>query len=350
MHRSWSVPEITRMIFEQLGSSYPGNTAAIALYQLASTCHGLSDPALDLLWQTQYGIIPLLKCLPSSVWEVSVGSFVRCSSCTVSHSGLNAISQIIHSSIEAVDWDRVFTYSKRIKKLYEVEKPVDASVMKCILMSLPTDSLIPSIQSLSLKMDSTLFPYLRFFLGPHLASVHIPLHYPLLRLSALSLLGSKCPLLKHVVLRDRGYFDDDDNLTPISSFIRTLDHIETLDAPAVNQSAYHHLARLLTLKSLDIRFVTAEAFLDDTDHLLPDSSFPALQHLDLHVRRVDLATNFMRVAHSAPLKTLSITAAECSTKINSTALFSALQPQYPSSHLHTIYVLLKEQAQVLRTS
>ncbi|KAJ7113627.1 hypothetical protein C8R44DRAFT_984764 [Mycena epipterygia] len=307
MHRSWNVPEVTRMIFEQLGSSYPGNTAAIALYQLASTCRRFSDPALDLLWQTQYGIIPLLKCLPSNVWEASVGSFV------------------IRSSIEAADWDRVFTYSKRIKTLHEDEKPMDTSVMECILMSLPTDSLIPSIQSLSfeiVEIDSTLFPYLRFLIGPHLTSVYIPLDYPLRRLSPLSLLGSKCPILKDVVLRDQGYFDDDDNITPISSFIRTLDHIETLHVPALNQSAYHHLARLLTLKSLDIGFVPAEAFPDDAHHLLPDSSFPALQHLGLH--------------------TLSIIARGFLTEINSAALFSVFQSQCSFSNLRSISINLDE--------
>ncbi|KAJ7730090.1 hypothetical protein DFH07DRAFT_849364 [Mycena maculata] len=80
MHRCWDVAEITRIVFELLGPTHWSDAVSPtmkALTALARTCRGFSDPALDLLWESQLGIVPLLKCLPSHVWDTSDGSFVR---------------------------------------------------------------------------------------------------------------------------------------------------------------------------------------------------------------------------------------------------------------------------------
>lgn len=37
----------------------------------ALTCKTISDPALDVMWETQDSLINLLKTLPSDVWEVN---------------------------------------------------------------------------------------------------------------------------------------------------------------------------------------------------------------------------------------------------------------------------------------
>jgi hypothetical protein len=81
MHRCWDVLELTRMIFEQLESirlapNRPPVRKEASLYRLALTCRKFTDPAVTLLWESQDGIMPLLKCLPSHKWEISEGSFV----------------------------------------------------------------------------------------------------------------------------------------------------------------------------------------------------------------------------------------------------------------------------------
>jgi len=37
----------------------------------ALTCKTISDPALDVLWETQDNLVNLLKTLPSDVWEMN---------------------------------------------------------------------------------------------------------------------------------------------------------------------------------------------------------------------------------------------------------------------------------------
>ncbi|KAJ7042820.1 hypothetical protein C8F04DRAFT_1074931 [Mycena alexandri] len=70
------------MIFEQLLESTrlapnrPPVSKAASLYRLALTCRKFTDPAVALLWESQHGVMPLLKCLPSRKWEIFEGSFV----------------------------------------------------------------------------------------------------------------------------------------------------------------------------------------------------------------------------------------------------------------------------------
>ena len=37
----------------------------------ALTCKSISDPTLDVLWETQDSLVNLLKTLPSDVWEMN---------------------------------------------------------------------------------------------------------------------------------------------------------------------------------------------------------------------------------------------------------------------------------------
>lgn len=83
MHHALSLPEITRNIFEFLnpflsgpeGSHQPNPLRLQDLVAVAITCHALSGPALDVLWDTQLCFGPLLLCLPPSIIEVRVSVY-----------------------------------------------------------------------------------------------------------------------------------------------------------------------------------------------------------------------------------------------------------------------------------
>lgn len=42
----------------------------------ALTCKTISDPVLDVLWETQDGLVNLLKTLPSDAWEANRSKLV----------------------------------------------------------------------------------------------------------------------------------------------------------------------------------------------------------------------------------------------------------------------------------
>jgi hypothetical protein len=72
MHKCLSISEVVSKVCLQLvcdvpyasNGQYPGTLAAFA-----ATCRAISEPALDTLWHTQSTIAPLLRCMPSDLWE-----------------------------------------------------------------------------------------------------------------------------------------------------------------------------------------------------------------------------------------------------------------------------------------
>ncbi|KAF8136047.1 hypothetical protein K438DRAFT_1882028 [Mycena galopus ATCC 62051] len=327
MHRCWDVLELTRMIFEQLESirlapHRPPVSEAASLYRLALTCRKFTDPAVTLLWESQYGVMPLLKCLPSHKWEVSEGSFK------------------IRSPLKPEDWDRVLTYSKCIRQFDDTRlmpEKLDSSVLESLVISLPPGSLLRNVRDLSCQSESALFPYLAFLVGPHLTKIYIEHTWPFWRFAALPLLASKCRSLRHV--STNGPWDDE-STEWVSAFVMQLTQLRTLDVLALNEEACRHVSGLHYLETLEVRSIPEDPF-PLADPPFFGSSFSALRSLDLHVSNHKFATNFMTALGNAPLQTLSVAVDESST--TNSVLFLSTIPSYISPrHLTSIALFLRE--------
>ena len=72
MHSCLSVDEVLRLLARILVGSEAKRTAVA----LALCCKIFEEPALDVLWETQNQLAPLLKCFPRDVWEEKNGHFV----------------------------------------------------------------------------------------------------------------------------------------------------------------------------------------------------------------------------------------------------------------------------------
>ncbi|KAJ6577881.1 hypothetical protein B0H19DRAFT_1370941 [Mycena capillaripes] len=317
MDRCWDTPELTRLIFEAVKLGHDRNRC---LSRLARTCYKFNEPALALLWETQYSLIPLLKSFPSSTWEISDGSFK------------------IRSPLTAGDWNPVLKYSRHIKILYDPEPeydiPLDQSVMGSLIISFPAVPIFPNLREVSTVSESTLFPYLGFLLGAQVTKLKIRLTGPAWCLAALPFIASKCPTLKHLDVYDP--FQDDDSTEPVSSLVSQLIHLQTLSVGTLNADAYRHLSGLCHLNTLDVRSLTTEPF-TIPDHLPHASPFPALCRLTLSVESIHLATNFISCTDNAPLTEVSIRTRSSTTR-SSLAFFSTLGSHCSSSHLRSIEV------------
>lgn len=64
--------EIIRLLASELLASEAKATAV----SLACCCKNFEDPVLDVLWEAQDGLAPLLKCLPREVWKEDGGILV----------------------------------------------------------------------------------------------------------------------------------------------------------------------------------------------------------------------------------------------------------------------------------
>ena len=65
MHPCLCIDEILRPIAREVVASGWKETAVA----LACCCKSFEDPVLDVLWETQDGLAPLLETLPQDVWE-----------------------------------------------------------------------------------------------------------------------------------------------------------------------------------------------------------------------------------------------------------------------------------------
>jgi len=71
-HPCLCVDEILRIVARKLVAS-GAKASAVAL---ACCCKNFEDPVLDVLWETQDQLLPLLKSLPGDVWKVEEGELV----------------------------------------------------------------------------------------------------------------------------------------------------------------------------------------------------------------------------------------------------------------------------------
>ena len=67
MHTCLNVDEIIRLIAHEAAESKAKATAVA----LACCCRSFEDPVLDVLWETQENLLPLLRSLPGDVWNES---------------------------------------------------------------------------------------------------------------------------------------------------------------------------------------------------------------------------------------------------------------------------------------
>ncbi|KAJ7453206.1 hypothetical protein FB451DRAFT_1409066 [Mycena latifolia] len=146
--------------------------------------------------------------------------------------------------------------------------------MESIVMTLPTDSLLPNVQ----RISPTPFHYLRFFIGPKLHSLTIDPE----TFASLSISGWRRSNVQ------------------LSAFVLELNHLQTLVVGCLDQLACRHLAGLPGLESLDILRLDRDSmvFPNSIPH---QSSLSALQHISL---RGLFAANFMTMLGISPLQTV----------------------------------------------
>jgi hypothetical protein len=65
MHRCLDIPEIVTEIFRAVQGVTRQRSYLKTLSSLAVTKQGFSDVALDLLWESQTSLAPLVACLPA---------------------------------------------------------------------------------------------------------------------------------------------------------------------------------------------------------------------------------------------------------------------------------------------
>ncbi|KAK6971896.1 hypothetical protein R3P38DRAFT_3140291 [Favolaschia claudopus] len=323
MHRCWDIPEVVCLMFTPLVQPEPNSSLASlsiqiakreCLPKLARCCHAFSEPALDLLWMRQEGIINLLKCLPQWRWEMM-------------DKGASGFLE----ALKPADFDRVMFYSRRIRAI-ELRHGRSQS---CLL---------PNVRSVDWKEYSPVpLAYLQLFLGPLTTSLTLELasdtdlssyspvflwlakhHRPLAKLEVQLHLTASPIVGCNDVLADS-----------IFASIWSSQQLHTLSVPWITVLLHHHLAALPKLRTLTLSHLQT---LDFPGDMAPDGgssgSFPSLEQLTLLVRRLEVASNtlFRSLTHS-PISDVKCIVDTAPTRQEMRDYFTALHDHLPPDRL-----------------
>ncbi|KAK7008398.1 hypothetical protein R3P38DRAFT_3590366 [Favolaschia claudopus] len=297
MHQCWDIAELVQLIFEELDPYSFGvyqvdtlhRSNAIALYNLALTCRQLSDPALDILWATNEGLLMLLKCLPSRAWEIRNGCF-------------ELIAPLNYN-----EWERFTEYSRRVRILSTRDGTITIGNSTLQSMaSLPSGTLLPNVKTVVCQSSSTIFPYLSVLVGPRLLELAISLDGPTSRASILQDFASCFRLLRcvHVSTPESQTLRElAEGCVP--SFVMQLASPKLLVVQGLNHAAYRHIATFPDLRAMEIPDLTYNAF---PAPFRPgaDTVFPALHELKINASNTLFVANFMSVFQDARFTMINI--------------------------------------------
>jgi hypothetical protein len=175
MHACLSVDEILRLLAYELVASEAKATAVA----LACCRKSFEDPALDVLWETQDRLPPLLKSLPRDVWNGD-GYTVTVSAPTTRV--LFLLNYLNRKSFKrfptAPEWARFRKYARRMRRLRGPGDPnfLSSEVLAVLQFRAINEPLFPNLKSLDVWSTTEEFvPFIPSFLSPRTTSISITL-------------------------------------------------------------------------------------------------------------------------------------------------------------------------------
>ncbi|KAJ7721340.1 hypothetical protein DFH07DRAFT_932835 [Mycena maculata] len=293
--RALQIPEIVHMICLEADAKL-AYLRQHTLPSLARTSRIFSGSALDLIWRELESLVPLIKCMPETLWEERTeGSGPRTAKCI--H---------LRHPIMSTDIPRLLFYSVRVKSLYIHSDirygSVHLEVLQALDLCLANQVLMPALSDLvwaPAKKELQTFGH--HFLGPSSRQIDIRLDNSRPSLSLLPYLKTSCPLLYDVRL----------SLTATPLTVRLVSdavcgwqHLKELAIPALDQPGFIHVSRLPSLTKLSLYCVNGPGLY--LPGFLSGPTFPALEDLSMNCETARFCTGLIQVVSSRQLGSLSI--------------------------------------------
>ncbi|KAF8217070.1 hypothetical protein K438DRAFT_1798253 [Mycena galopus ATCC 62051] len=327
MHRCLKLPEIVDMICAALDPRCSSEWPVLSFRDLAivaRTCTSFRDPALDHLWSKAALSQILMRCMPSDLWakdmdEIPLPWWKR--------------HQVrLLRPVRVSDWDRVQFYTPRVKILWSGSDHWSlSSVFPALSASLP-DGLFPSLQTLSWHHSEDEFHYIHLFLRRTLTSISLVASSDA-NSSIFSTLATKCPKLTDISVSD-GTVADYDN-SSVSEFVRSLQCVQKINVPSLDQKALEHISHLMTLNSLRLSSLPEGLTLTPIDQR---PAFTALRQLTLTHPDIGPTTKFLRWCSGIPLDGLHVSIWEFVTEGQMDDLLAAISAGFLHASLTNLSV------------
>ncbi|KAG2155543.1 hypothetical protein DEU56DRAFT_313499 [Suillus clintonianus] len=302
--RCMIIPDLQWKIFQLIhhDDAFMEHSRNKTLLALALTCKSFTGLALDLLWQDLSGLSPLIRCLPSSLWK-------------------HVKKKLEFQRIMTIDdWSIFCKYNHRVRSLQTATNTFGTDIwrtLSCPPFSLP---LLPNLMSLVWSETTReTFLYMRLFVTPKLMTLNIS-HQFTFGLSEQSILSSipmLCPLVSNFGIH--GNIEAGD----ISNALQYWSHLSSVSTGEVSEAAILYLSSLRSLRFL--KFILPSTSISvDTQTLLRQSAFCALQQLTIESETMELLNTFLETLSITPeVLSLDITD-QTYTTLNLPALISRL--------------------------
>ncbi|KAJ7076974.1 hypothetical protein B0H15DRAFT_892890 [Mycena belliarum] len=319
MHRCLSVVEIVDMICFDLDTYSPRSRAALAV--LARTSSIFKEPALNALWRRQSSLAPLLRCMPKDLFDLETPM-------------PKSPTYQLKRPIVATDWDIFRSYALRIKEfrlsVFNRMKGILSSLGACIHGGF----LFPNLTALHLHCSLKAFEFsvINIFISPKLSELTFYARSSLNILSSLSTLASVCRGLTHLKLDFTPHGTEVDHC--MSLFICSLPCIQVITLDGIDAAGLVHLGRLSTLTSLTV--ASLPSTLPATS--MSNPMFVHLQHLDVTVDELGLATQFLLMCSGLPLKSLAVLFTSLTSDIEIETFYHAVHARCSHTTLHSLTI------------
>ena len=202
MHSCLHMDEIVRLVAHELVTS-DGVATSVAL---ACCCKSLEEPVLDVLWETQEKLLPLLKTLPGDIWDE--GGYAVSGPIAEIFSSLNrSIRKSFRRPPTTPEWSRFRKYARRMRELEErgdlgVISPEVLPVLQFYTINEP---IFPHLKTLQLWFTPVEFiPTIPLLLSPSTTVIDISFFgfdpSKAMALSMVTTFPTLCPNLQEISL------------------------------------------------------------------------------------------------------------------------------------------------------
>ena len=172
MHPCLRVDEIIRLVaYELVGSEAEGTAAAFAL-----CCKSFEEPVLDVLWEVQDRLTPLLKCLPEDTWEVCGGFKFVSHLVAFAPSAVNQVWKTFKRTPTKAEWAGFRKHALRMRDL-QLDPTRDPEISDLLLVQqshTTNDPWLPRLQIFYCDdVTEQLIPLIPFFLSPRTTNISL---------------------------------------------------------------------------------------------------------------------------------------------------------------------------------
>ncbi|KAJ7886174.1 hypothetical protein B0H14DRAFT_1321637 [Mycena olivaceomarginata] len=290
--RALGIQEIVRMICREADSRWyiPQTT----LISLATASKIFTDPALDVIWREQRSLVPLVKCMPETLWE--------------EHDTKRITGPVIHlrRPITSADLPRFLFYSVRVRELelqYRSHGTLHHDFLRALDLCMPVHGCMPKLIKLNWAPKTHgVLSIIRHFLGPRIREIDLGnLADNTTMLSILPFIKSSCPLVSEFTL---GGSPSPLSHGAVSDAVCGWQYLTDLSVPNLDRAGFLHVAQLVSLTSLSL-CSQEETALHPPD-FFSGPTFPSLEYLYVRCQTARFCTGLIQVISSRRLKDLTL--------------------------------------------